>query len=58
MWGIKGLTEIQRDYIYCLLFIHETGDLIIEENQITKARPSLQEPVLTMPDIIFSTDFQ
>lgn len=50
--GIKGLTKVQKDYIHCLSFIHEVGDLNMEGGQIAKAGSSLfpGEPMLTMPD--------
>lgn len=46
--NIEGPTKTQKHYIHCLPIIHQTGD--IEEDQITKARFSLQKPMLTMLD--------
>lgn len=42
--SIKGLTEIQKDYVHCLSFIHKAGDLIIEGDQITKVGLPLMNP--------------
>lgn len=41
--SIKGLTKIQKDYVCCLLFISQLGDLILEGEKITKA--GLDEPI-------------
>lgn len=49
----KGLTEIQRNCIHCLPFIHQIGDLVMEGDQITKAGLPLRECLQTVPDISF-----
>lgn len=48
--GIEDLTKIRKDYVHHLLFIHWKVDFITEGDQITKARFSLYEPMLAMPD--------
>lgn len=35
--SIKGLPEIQKDSVLCLPLSQQTGDLIIEEDHISKA---------------------
>lgn len=44
--SIKGLTEIQKDYVCCLPFIQQADDLIIEGDQITKTVFPLVNPCL------------
>lgn len=48
--GIENLTKIQKDYIHHHLFIHQKVDFITEGDQITKARFSPYEPMLSMLD--------
>lgn len=48
--GIENLTKIQKDYVHHHLFIHQKVDFILEGDQITKARFSPYEPMLTMLD--------
>lgn len=57
--GIKGLTKIQYDYIYCLPFINQVNDLITEGDQTMKAGLSFQKPMLAMHDncFVFSLTF-
>lgn len=45
---------MQRDYIHCLPFIHQGGDLIVEGDQVTQAGFFLHEPMLTKPDNSFA----
>ena len=48
--SVKGLTEIQEDYIHHLPLIHH---LITEGYQITTARLSFPEAMWIVPDINF-----
>ena len=43
--GTKGLTKIQKGYIYCFSFIHQAGDLIKEGDKINEVRFSLHEHI-------------
>lgn len=45
--SIKCLAEIQKDYILCLTFNHQEGDLHMED-QITKAGFSVEKNTYTM----------
>lgn len=45
--SIKGLTEIQKDYVCCLPFIQQADDLIMEGVQITKTG-SIAEALMDM----------
>lgn len=45
--GIKGLTEIQKDYIHHFPFVLQVSD-IITGDQITMAGLCLHEPMLTI----------
>lgn len=50
--GTKGFTKIWKDYLHCLPFIHNVGDLR-EGDQFVKGGFSLHELVLTVPDNSF-----
>lgn len=54
MWdSISGLTNIQKDYIPHLPFMHEAGALTIGGDQTTKGGLSLHEANLTVSDNSF-----
>lgn len=50
--SIKSHTEIQTNYVHHLPFIHQMGDLFVEEYQISKTGLSLCEPMLPVPVIL------
>ena len=48
--SVKGFTEVLAGYVHSLSLIHQTGHLIMEEDQVGQAGPAFHEPMLAGPD--------
>ena len=48
--SVKGFTEVLAGYVHSLSLIHQTGHLIMEEDQVGQAGPAFRKPMLAGPD--------